>query len=463
MGKKEILSCRSVCAGGRYGLDYLQMELYCSESLLVLGNCSSGKEILKELLIGQEKDYSGRFYWEENRIDAKSMQAVIQRHQIFYANPDRVLIEGYTIAENIYIARSGKKGVLPSRKAIDIQTGNLLAELGFDLKPQTFVRELDYFEKLLVCFAKAVSYGSRVILFDYLVNALKRNQTCFLADFMKKQKKEEVSFLVFSEKFDEVHEICDRVLIMSEGRDKKTADIDRILKEEIPCYWLGEAYVNRKPGFAGDFPARNSSTRDREKNRRNRNILGIFDKDWGIEQENTGYLDRLYENNREKLEEYYPAFFEMMIEERQYIYIENKKYDELLGAFPLSHNLLLPRSLKELFSFTNKMRDHVIVQEFYEEFDFLQNRTRQYSDYFFYRLVAVYRFERFHRKMLILDNPFLQLDIMEENHMREYLFRLAEKMKIVLISHRRHEIDQMAGTVLYVEDGKVVYANRPAD
>ena len=52
MGRKEILSCRGVCAGGKYGLDFLQMELYESESLLVLGNCSSGKEILKEVLIG---------------------------------------------------------------------------------------------------------------------------------------------------------------------------------------------------------------------------------------------------------------------------------------------------------------------------------------------------------------------------------------------------------------------------
>lgn len=92
MGRKEILSCRGVCAGGKYGLDFLQMELYESESLLVLGNCSSGKEILKEVLIGQEKNYSGRFYWEEDPIDEKNMQGIIQRHQIFYANPDRVLI-----------------------------------------------------------------------------------------------------------------------------------------------------------------------------------------------------------------------------------------------------------------------------------------------------------------------------------------------------------------------------------
>ena len=186
MGRKEILSCRGVCAGGKYGLDFLQMELYESESLLVLGNCSSGKEILKEVLIGQEKNYSGRFYWEEDPIDEKNMQGIIQRHQIFYANPDRVLIEGYTIAENIYIARSGKRGVLPSRKAMDIQTGKLLKELGFSLSPETYVRELDYFEKMLVCFAKAVSYQSRVILFDHTVNTLRADQMHFLKDFLEK-------------------------------------------------------------------------------------------------------------------------------------------------------------------------------------------------------------------------------------------------------------------------------------
>ncbi len=132
----------------------------------------------------------------------------------------------------------------------------------------------------------------------------------------------------------------------------------------------------------------------------------------------------------------------------------------MLGRFPLSHNLLVPRNLKELFSFTNKMRDSVMVKEFYREFDFLQNRTRQYSDYFFYRLVAIYRFERFHKELMVLDNPFLQLDIMEENYMREYLERLSKKMKLVIISHRRHEINILAKNIVYVEDGKVVYTDR---
>lgn len=460
MGRKEILSCRGVCAGGKYGLDFLQMELYESESLLVLGNCSSGKEILKEVLIGQEKNYSGRFYWEEDPIDEKNMQGIIQRHQIFYANPDRVLIEGYTIAENIYIARSGKRGVLPSRKAMDIQTGKLLKELGFSLSPETYVRELDYFEKMLVCFAKAVSYQSRVILFDHTVNTLRADQMHFLKDFLEKQKKNGTSFLIFSEKFDEAHRICDRVLIMSEGRDKKAADIDQIATDEISCYWLGEAYKKNRPRAAESAPVLKRETQGGGTDDGGGNILGIFDRDWGGEQKNDGYLEKLYENNREKLQEYYSVFFEKIIGNRQFVYIENRKYDEMLGRFPLSHNLLVPRNLKELFSFTNKMRDSVMVKEFYREFDFLQNRTRQYSDYFFYRLVAIYRFERFHKELMVLDNPFLQLDIMEENYMREYLERLAKKMKLVIISHRRHEIDILAKNIVYVEDGKVVYTDR---
>ena len=49
---------------------------------------------------------------------------------------------------------------------------------------------------------------------------------------------------------------------------------------------------------------------------------------------------------------------------------------------------------------------------------------------------------------------------MEENYMREYLERLSKKMKLVIISHRRHEINILAKNIVYVEDGKVVYTDR---
>ena len=57
---------------------------------------------------------------------------------------------------------------------------------------------------------------------------------------------------------------------------------------------------------------------------------------------------------------------------------------------------------------------------------------------------------------MILDNPFVRLDVTEENYMREYLLHLAQRKKLILISHRLHEIDCIAGTVLYVEDGRIV-------
>lgn len=461
MSKVEIVRVKNICAGERYGLNHLCMNLYQAETLLILGNCSSGKEILKEVLIGKTTAYEGQFYWNEEHLDRKRLHEIIQEHEIFYASPDEVLIESYTVAENIYTVRNGKIGIKPSKKAMQIQTANLMKTLGFPLDPETEVRDLDYFERLLVCLAKAVSYGSKVILFDYMDNILQVNHLAYLKTWMARQKEEQRSFLIFSEKYDEVYKLCDRVLIMSDGIDKKIASVSTILRHEIPYYWLGEAYNSASPST--DTDSRNSYSIQRGssyKNSRCHNILGVFDKDWGNGEDELKYFSKLYATNREELTAY-QYFFDDIIEskltkKKKYIYIENREYDKLLSDFPMTHNLVLPRNNRELLSMTSHTREEVIEREFYKQFDFLQNRHRQYSDYFFYRLVAIYRFERFRKNLMILDNMFFRLDIAEEKYMRDYIFHLAEKRKVVLISHRLHEVNQTAGIILYVEDGKIV-------
>ncbi|QHQ62841.1 ATP-binding cassette domain-containing protein [Anaerocolumna sedimenticola] len=461
MSKVEIVRAKNICAGERYGLDHLCMELYQAETLLILGNCSSGKEILKEVLIGKTTAYEGQFYWNEECLDRKRLHEIIQKHEIFYASPDEVLIESYTVAENIYTVRSGKIGIKPSKKAMQIQTANLMKTLGFPLDPEAVVRDLDYYERLLVCLAKAVSYGSKVILFDYMDNILQVSHPAYLKTWMARQKEEQRSFLIFSEKYDEVYKLCDRVLIMSDGIDKKIAPVSTILRHEIPYYWLGEAYNSASPSAGTNSRISYSMQRGSSfKDSRCHNILGVYDKDWGNGEDELKYFSKLYHINREELTAY-RYFFDDIIEsksakKKQYIFIENREYDKLLSDFPMTHNLMLPRNNRELLSRTSRTREEVLEQEFYKQFDFLQNRHRQYSDYFFYRLVAIYRFERFRKNLMILDNMFLRLDIAEEKYMREYIFQLAEKRKVILISHRLHEVDQTAGTILYVEDGKIV-------
>ncbi len=461
MSKVEMVRARGICAGEGAGLDHFCMDLYQSETLLVLGNCSSGKDMLKEVLIGKKTSYQGQLYWREEPITPRSLQEIINKHEIFYASPDKVLIESYTIAENIYVARSRKKGIMPSKKAMNIQTANLLHTLDFPFQPETQIKAMGFFERLLVCLAKAISYGSKVILFDYMDNILQVSDLAYLKKWMKSQKDKNCSFVIFGEKYDEIYKLCDRVLIMSDGRDKKIAPVSAILKHDIPYYWLGETYSKSNiPTEEGAEITHKVNRRCQYKDIRRNNILGIYDKDWGNGVNDQKYFMGLYNHNKSQIAEYHKFFDDIMnsslSKQKQYIFIENREYDKLLSAFPMTHNLMLPRNLRELLSRTRRVQEEVILQEFYKQFAFLQERNRQYSDYFFYRLVAIYRFERFRKNLMILDNVFLRLDIAEEQYMRDYILHLAEKMKVILITHRLHEIDQTAGTILYVEDGRIV-------
>ncbi|WP_283683850.1 hypothetical protein [Parablautia sp. Marseille-Q6255] len=462
MKKKEILSCRNLCVGRHYGLNHFQMEVYQSEGVLVLGNCASGKEILRELLVGQRIQYEGTFYWMEESITPKKLREIIKQHAIFYVNPDKVLIENCSIAENIYVIRTrkGKGIVMPSAKAIHIQTANLLREFEISLNPQMLVKELTYFERLLVCLIKAKSYDSKVVILEHSDDNLQPGDLAVLKKILLRLKEQGTSFIFLAEKYDNVREMCDRVILMSDGRDKKTSTTDSIIKEEIPYYWLGEAYRKNRFSAAGAVKADVWIEKEDVHDMRRKNVMGIFDKDWGSREGTPEDLKKLFLENCEVMQPY-KAFTENLFatekfKRKQYLYVENREYDKLLGDISLANNLMLCRDLREFFGMIHKSREMILEKEFYKQFPFLVARGRQYSDHFFYRLVAIYRLERFHQKLMILDNPFVRLDVAEENYMREYLLHLAQWKKLILISHRLHEIDCIAGTVLYVEDGRIV-------
>jgi ABC-type sugar transport system ATPase subunit len=455
MKKKEMLRCSHLELAGENLRDF-NLELYQGESLLILGNFASGKEAVRNILRGERKDYGGEVYLLEERIPRGALS--YENKTVFYTNPEAVLIEKASILENLYIYRNGRTGLVPSKSVLSSQTKGVLVQLGLHVTPEIKIRELSFYEKLVVCMAKAMLYDSQIFMMEYMENQLDTADMRRLAAVMERLKREGRSFLILSERADELTKLSEHILILQNGRDKVLCKTRETSREDLLRYWFG-----MEPGMkvktleqdkSGALTLRGDAGILMEGN-----LIGIFDTQ-GRRNPSMTYVKELLSHNKLKL-----YLGNRIVEWEkakgrrtpEILTLENRAYHEILSSYPLGENLLLPRNGKELCAFVSRRKEQILEEEFYAHFPFLQDPHSPYSQVLFWKLVALYRLRRFHPEILILDNPFLQLDAAEELVLREELRDLSASIQIIILSHRLGELKQLADHILYVEGREILW------
>ena len=77
------------------------------------------------------------------------------------------LIDALSITENIFIDRLSKsKGMWIDWKEANRKAAEFMKEVGYDIDTTTLIKDLSVAEKQMVEIAKAISYGSKIIIMD---------------------------------------------------------------------------------------------------------------------------------------------------------------------------------------------------------------------------------------------------------------------------------------------------------
>src|SRR6185503_6212883 len=81
-------------------------------------------------------------------------------YQEFNLLPER------TVAQNIFLGREPKRGLLVDARAMEEETAGLLAELGVErvISPRHLVRDLSVAQQQTVEIAKALSFEARILV-----------------------------------------------------------------------------------------------------------------------------------------------------------------------------------------------------------------------------------------------------------------------------------------------------------
>ena len=152
-----------------------------------------------------------------------------------------------TVAENMFLGRERRRGVMLSQKEMNAEAARVLKSLDIDLDPTTMVGSLQVSKQQMVEIAKALSTNARILIMDEPTSALTSKEIDELFRIIRQLRAEGKGIVYISHRLEELQHIVDRVTIMRDGHyitEGNFADMDmsyiianmvgREIKEKVP-------------------------------------------------------------------------------------------------------------------------------------------------------------------------------------------------------------------------------------
>jgi ribose transport system ATP-binding protein len=214
-------------------LEVLPGEVHC-----VLGQNGAGKSTLIKTLAGVHRPDEGEISWLGETVQIPDPEAAIELGiATMYQELD--VVDGLTIAENIFLGHELARGGFTKRSEAARQTRELLRRLGHPgLSPHTEVGSLSAANKQIVSMARALSHDIKLIIMDEPSAVLDTEEVKNLFHVVRELTSEGIAVVYITHRLEEIRQIGDRITVLKDGRttavglpvaDTATADLIRLM------------------------------------------------------------------------------------------------------------------------------------------------------------------------------------------------------------------------------------------
>ncbi|MFJ6653422.1 sugar ABC transporter ATP-binding protein [Microbacterium sp. NPDC091313] len=194
-------------------LEVLPGEVHC-----VLGQNGAGKSTLIKTLAGVHRPDDGEIVWRGESVEIATPQAAIELGiATMYQELD--VVDGLTIAENIFLGHEIARGGFTKRSEAARQTRALLQRLGHGrLSPHAEVGSLSAANKQIVSMARALSHDIKLIIMDEPSAVLDTEEVKNLFHVVKELTAEGIAVVYITHRLEEIRQIGDRITVLKDGR-----------------------------------------------------------------------------------------------------------------------------------------------------------------------------------------------------------------------------------------------------
>jgi ribose transport system ATP-binding protein len=230
---------------GVRALDDVDFEVKDGEILGLVGENGAGKSTLIKIISGIHKPDKGEIFVREQKVTFSSPNDAFSKG-IAVVHQELNLCPNLTVTENIFLGMEDleKKSSEKFLKKVDMarlesMTVQLLNRIGAQFPPNILVRDLSTAQQQMVEICKALARDPEMILMDEPTSSLSIEEVERLMEIIKELKRQGISIVFVSHRIEEVISICDRVIVLRDGKRVGTLEKDEIEEDTIIRYMVG--------------------------------------------------------------------------------------------------------------------------------------------------------------------------------------------------------------------------------
>ncbi|MFL9936020.1 sugar ABC transporter ATP-binding protein [Paraburkholderia sp. RL18-103-BIB-C] len=193
------------------------------------GGNGAGKSTFLSILMGIQARDAGSIRIRDEEVNFQSPLDALN-HRIAIITQELSPIPYMNVAENIYLGREPRKGVVVDKRTMRGNARALLERLNFDIDPTAPMVSLSLAQVQLVEIAKAFSFDAEIVIMDEPTSAIGERETHILFNAIRSLTSHGAGIIYVSHRLEELFEIADEYTVFRDGayvESGKLGDIDR--------------------------------------------------------------------------------------------------------------------------------------------------------------------------------------------------------------------------------------------
>jgi simple sugar transport system ATP-binding protein len=247
-GEKPVLSVQNLSCINHEGtpvLDHVHFDLYGGEILGVAGIAGSGQRELCEIIAGLRQAERGTVMCNGWNLEGLSPRQIKNLGiSMSFVPEDRLgmgLVGGMSITDNVLLrSYENMPGIFTDRTGARVQA-ELMVERYKISTPSVrhMVRKLSGGNIQKILLGREIDLAPSVLITAYPVRGLDIGASYSIYEILNEQKKRGIAIFYIGEDLDVLRELCDRILVLHNGKVMDIVNPEETSKEELGLLMLG--------------------------------------------------------------------------------------------------------------------------------------------------------------------------------------------------------------------------------
>lgn len=232
---------------GVKALDHVSLELQAGTVHALMGENGAGKSTLMKCLFGIYNKDSGTILLEGKEVNFKSSREALD-NGVAMVHQELNQALKRTVMDNIWLGRYPLKGgVMVDEAKMYKDTMAVFDELEIKVDPRRVMSTMPVSQRQMVEIAKAVSYHSKVLVFDEPTSSLTEEEVEHLFKIINMLRDRGMGIIYISHKMAEIKRISDYITVMRDGTHVATKPAAELEVNDIIRLMVGRELNNQFP------------------------------------------------------------------------------------------------------------------------------------------------------------------------------------------------------------------------